>query len=138
MGTILKDQFIFKLDSPSIHGEVFPEGAIEKVIEEYNENFVKQGKAYGELWHPDSILDLGAVINLSNASHLITKLKVEDNNLLCDVKVLETPKGKELEKLLPYCEIKPRAIGLIGMGEDGNNIVENYEIISFDIAKKKE
>ena len=68
---------------------------MEREVQKYNENFVKSGRALGELGHPD-----GPTINLDRASHLITSLKREGNNFVGKARLLETPMGKIAKQLL--------------------------------------
>ena len=56
------------------NGRMYPMRTMEREVQKYNENFVKTGRALGELGHPD-----GPTINLDRASHLITSLQREGN-----------------------------------------------------------
>ena len=56
---------------------------------------VKENRALGELDHPDD-----SVINLKNASHMVTDVWMEGKNVMGKVKVLETPSGNILRGLV--------------------------------------
>ena len=43
---------------------------LEKEVERYNKEFIKENRAYGELGHPD-----GPTVNLDKVSHMVTKLE---------------------------------------------------------------
>jgi hypothetical protein len=77
------------------NGRMYPMRTMEREVQKYNENFVKSGRALGELGHPD-----GPTINLDRASHLITSLKREGNNFIGKARLLETPMGKIAKQLL--------------------------------------
>lgn len=77
------------------NGRRYPIQTLAREVEKYNENFVKSGRALGELGHPD-----GPTINLDRASHLITSLRQEGNNFVGKARLLETPMGKIAKQLL--------------------------------------
>lgn len=77
------------------NGRMYPMRTMEREVQKYNENFVKSGRALGELGHPD-----GPTINLDRASHLITSLRREGNNFIGKARLLETPMGKIAKQLL--------------------------------------
>jgi len=77
------------------NGRRYPIATLAREVGKYNENFVKSGRALGELGHPD-----GPTINLDRASHLITSLKQEGNNFIGKARLLETPMGKIAKQLL--------------------------------------
>ena len=77
------------------NGRMYPMKTMEREVQKYNENFVKTGRALGELGHPD-----GPTINLDRASHLITSLQREGNNFIGKARLLETPMGKIAKQLL--------------------------------------
>ena len=52
------------------NGRVYPFRVLEKEVARYNEEYVKTGRALGELGHPD-----GPTVNLDRVSHRITSLK---------------------------------------------------------------
>ena len=66
-----------------------------KEVSKYNEEFIKRGRALGELGHPD-----GPTINLDRVSHKIVELMPEGKNFMGKAKLLETPMGKIAKNLL--------------------------------------
>lgn len=71
------------------NGRVYPLDILEKEVARYNEAFVSQHRALGELGHPE-----GPTINMHLASHLIQELYKDGNNFIGKAKVLDTPNGK--------------------------------------------
>ncbi len=76
------------------NGRVYPHPILEREVKNYA-RLVKESRALGELDHPDS-----SVINLANASHMVTKIWMEGNKCMGTIRVLETPSGKILRSLV--------------------------------------
>ena len=70
-------------------------GTMNREVQKYNEDFIKRGRALGELGHPD-----GPTINLDRVSHKIVELQPEGHNFIGKAKLLETPMGKIAKSLL--------------------------------------
>ena len=68
---------------------------MEREVGKYNEEFIKRGRALGELGHPE-----GPTINLDRVSHKIVELQPEGTNFIGKAKLLETPMGKIAKNLL--------------------------------------
>ena len=77
------------------NGRMYPLQTLNKEVQKYNENYIKKGRAMGELGHPD-----GPTINLDRVSHLITSLKQEGNNYVGKARILDTPMGRVAKELL--------------------------------------
>ena len=77
------------------NGRVYPFGVLQKEVERYSEEYVKAGRALGELGHPD-----GPTVNLDRVSHKITSLKAEGNNFIGKARILDTPMGTIAKSLL--------------------------------------
>ena len=73
-------------------------GFIHRVLMREVENYkklVKERRALGELDHPDD-----SVINLRNASHMVTDIWMEGKDVKGKIRVLDTPSGKVLQELV--------------------------------------
>ena len=66
------------------NGRVYPMQVLDEQVKKYNENYVKQNRAYGELGHPS-----GPTINLERVSHMITDLTKEGNNYIGEAKIMD-------------------------------------------------
>ena len=73
------------------NGRIYPYKVLMREINTYKK-LVKENRALGELDHPDD-----SVINLRNASHMVTDVWMEDKNVMGKVKVLDTPSGNILK-----------------------------------------
>ena len=77
------------------NGRIYPFDVLNKEVERYSEEYVKAGRALGELGHPD-----GPTVNLDRVSHKITSLKAEGNNFMGKARILDTPMGTIAKSLL--------------------------------------
>jgi hypothetical protein len=77
------------------NGRIYPFDVLNKEVQRYSEEYVKPGRALGELGHPD-----GPTVNLDRVSHKITSLRAEGNNFIGKARVLDTPMGKIAKNLL--------------------------------------
>tara|TARA_R100001463_G_scaffold27859_6_gene64317 strand:- start:753 stop:1403 length:651 start_codon:yes stop_codon:yes gene_type:complete len=77
------------------NGRMYPINTLAKEVSRYNESFVKNGRALGELGHPD-----GPTVNLDRVSHKITSLVQEGNNFRGKAQLLSTPMGKIAQNLI--------------------------------------
>jgi len=77
------------------NGRMYPMSIMEREVNRYNEQYVRKGRALGELGHPD-----GPTVNLDRVSHKIVELCREGNNFIGKAQILSTPMGKIAESLL--------------------------------------
>ena len=77
------------------NGRMYPVETLSREVGRYCENFIKKGRALGELGHPE-----GPTVNLDRVSHKITQLEQSGNNFKGKAKLLETPMGKIAKSLL--------------------------------------
>ena len=77
------------------NGRMYKYDTMSREVNKYNEEFVKRGRALGELGHPE-----GPQINLDRVSHKIVDLYPEGKNFIGKAKLLETPMGKIAKNLL--------------------------------------
>ena len=77
------------------NGRCYSYNILEREVKKYNENYIKTGRALGELGHPD-----GPTVNLHRVSHMVTSLVPEGTNFIGKAKVLDTPMGNIAKSLL--------------------------------------
>ena len=95
------------------NGRVYPHKVLMREVENYKK-LVKEKRALGELDHPDD-----SVINLKNASHMVTDIWMEDKAVMGKVKVLNTDAGKTLRALVEdgvKLGISSRGMGSVSEG----------------------
>jgi hypothetical protein len=77
------------------NGRLYRMPVMEREVNRYISNYVKKGRALGELGHPD-----GPTVNLDRVSHKIVELYRDGNNFIGKAQILSTPTGKIAESLL--------------------------------------
>ena len=103
------------------NGRMYPMETLRREVSRYNENHVAQGRALGELGHPD-----GPTVNLDRVSHKIISLRESGNNIIGKAKILSTPMGKIAESLISEgvkLGVSSRGIGSLRMTREGINVV---------------
>jgi hypothetical protein len=109
---------------------MYPYDILESNVRRLGEPMKHRGLV-GELDHPTD-----SIIHFENASHLITKLWWENNVLMGEGEVLDTPSGKVLRSLINAgvrVGISSRGVGNGTTNEDGVLVIgESYKLITFD------
>jgi len=77
------------------NGRIYPKHILTKEAKRYEQNYIKQNRAFGELGHPE-----GPTVNLERVSHMITELKEDGNDFRGRAKILDTPYGKIVKNLI--------------------------------------
>ena len=109
------------------NGRMYPVETLSREVGRYCENFVKKGRALGELGHPE-----GPTVNLDRVSHKISSLVQEGNNFRGKAKLLETPMGKIAKSLLGegvMLGVSSRGVGSLKEDHTGCKIVgEDFQL----------
>ena len=115
------------------NGRVYNKKILGREIENY-QNAIRERRSLGELDHPDD-----SVINLKNASHLVTKMWWEGDNVMGKIEVLDTPSGNILKALVKSgvkLGISSRGLGSV-KERDGVSLVEDdFQLICFDMVSE--
>jgi len=120
------------------NGRTYPRNVLEREVENY-QKLIKENRAIGECDHPDD-----SVINLKNASHMITRMYWDGDSVLGIVKVLKTPSGDILRGLYNSGVLfgfSSRAMGSLKESRDaqGNSIQvvqDDLQLICFDAVSE--
>ena len=106
------------------NGRMYPMETLQKEVGRYIKEQVDQGRAVGELGHPDS-----PTVNLDRVSHKIMSLKESGSNFIGKAKILEsTPMGKIASSLLSEgvkLGVSSRGIGSLKPTKEGFNVVSD-------------
>ncbi|HCX13905.1 MAG TPA: primosomal protein [Rhodospirillaceae bacterium] len=124
---------IQKSDTVNGNGRVYPHAVLEREMKNYSK-LVKERRALGELDHPDD-----SVINLKNASHVITEVWWEGQNVMGKAKVLDTPSGKVLQELVKAgvsLGISSRGMGSVSESQGGTIVEDDFQLICFDFVSE--
>jgi len=107
----------------------YPRNELEREVASYNENFVKPGRAMGELNHPSS-----ADVDLERACHMVTELTQDGDVFYGKSKVLTTPCGQIVRSLVNdgvKVGMSSRALGTLEESSEYNT-VRNMKLVAID------
>lgn len=115
------------------NGRIYKKEILQKEVQNYVENFVKVGNAYGELDHPES-----AVVSLKNASHVVKELWWEGEDLMGKVELLNTPSGNIVKAIIEgghTIGISSRGTGSVEQTNEGTLMVQpDFELVCWDFV----
>jgi hypothetical protein len=115
------------------NGRIYRKETLQREVENY-QKAISERRSLGELDHPDD-----SVINLKNASHLVTKMWWDGDSVMGKIEVLDTPSGKILKQLVKSgikLGISSRGMGSVKQ-EKGSTIVEDdFQLICFDMVSE--
>ena len=117
------------------NGRVYPKPILEREILKFKDTFIKGKNAYGEWDHPES-----PIVSLKNASHVITDLWWEGDNVMGRVEVLDTPFGNIVKSILKAgyaIGISSRGTGSVREMEDGSGRVvvnDDFDLVTWDFV----
>ena len=127
-----KQQYIkgifMQSDIQNQNGRIYPYSVLKKQVKQFNEKFVKQDRALGELGHPS-----GPSVNLDRVSHIITELHEDGKNFIGKAKIIDTPNGKIVKNLLESgvrLGVSSRGLGSIKTNKSGVNEVQDDFVLS--------
>jgi hypothetical protein len=127
-----KEQYIkgifMQSDIQNQNGRVYPFSILQKEVKNYNNKFVKESRALGELGHPS-----GPTINLDRVSHIITELYEDGKNFIGKAKIMNTPNGKIVKNLIESgvrLGVSSRGLGSVKANKSGVNEVQKDFVLS--------
>ena len=115
------------------NGRVYPQGILEREIKNYGK-LVKECRSLGELDHPDE-----SVINLKNASHLITQVWWEGNSVMGKLKILDTPAGQIAKQLVAggvQLGISSRGLGSTRQQGGVTMVEDDFQLLCFYLVSE--
>ena len=123
-----------RADAQNGNGRVYPKRVLDRELMNYAK-LVEENRALGELDHPED-----SVINLKNASHMVTKVWWNGNDVMGKVKILNTPSGQILRSLVDSgvkLGISSRGLGSVHEDNQGAVVVEDdFQLICFDFVSE--
>ena len=111
-------------DIKNRNGRVYPMEVLEKEVQRYNEKFIDENRAYGELGHPD-----GPTVNLERVSHMVTSLKPDGKNFIGEAKILKTPMGEIVKNLMDEgakLGVSSRGMGSLDQRNGANYVRDDF------------
>tara|TARA_Y100001963_G_C6751794_1_gene434613 strand:- start:181 stop:798 length:618 start_codon:yes stop_codon:yes gene_type:complete len=122
-----------KSDTQNGNGRVYPHRVLMREVENYSK-LVKERRALGELDHPDD-----SVINLKNASHMVTDVWWNGKDVMGKVQVLNTPSGNILRSLVESgvkLGISSRGMGSVSESQGATMVEDDFQLICFDFVSE--
>ena len=111
-------------DIKNRNGRVYPMEILTNEVNRYNEKFIKENRAYGELGHPD-----GPTVNLERVSHMVTSLKPDGKNFIGEAKILKTPMGEIVKNLMDEgakLGVSSRGMGSLDQRNGANYVRDDF------------
>tara|TARA_R100000808_G_C2151507_1_gene160581 strand:- start:2058 stop:2672 length:615 start_codon:yes stop_codon:yes gene_type:complete len=115
------------------NGRRYPRPVLEREMENYKK-LVRDRRAVGELDHPDS-----DVVNLKNASHIVTEVWWDGDDVKGKVQLLDTPSGQILRSLVNggvKLGISSRGLGSVAQSGNDTIVQEDFQLICFDFVSE--
>jgi len=129
--TILKGK-LQEADVKNGNGRVYPKSILEQKVTSYRDRFVKNRTSLGELDHPES-----QIVNLQNASHIITEIWWNGNDVLGKIELLPTPSGKIAQAIVESnipLGISSRAMGSVKQIGENVEVQDDLEFVCWDLV----
>ena len=105
------------------NGRMYSSSILEKEVDRYNKEYIKENRAFGELGHPQ-----GPSINLERTAILIKSLVKEGSNFIGKAKVLDTPYGNIVKNLMSEganLGVSSRGLGSLRSNNEGISEVQD-------------
>ena len=115
------------------NGRIYRKDTLQREVENYHK-MVNERRALGELDHPDD-----SVINLKNASHLVTRVWWDGDDVMGTIEVLNTPSGKVLQELINAnvkLGISSRGMGSVKQEGSKTLVEDDFQLICFDMVSE--
>ena len=115
------------------NGRVYEKKVLEAAVEKYVTEQVKQGRAVGELNHPE-----GPTVNLDKVSHKINDLHFQGNDVVGKASILKTPMGQIVEGLLEggvKLGVSSRGMGSLVQKNGAQYVGDDFMLSTIDIVQ---
>lgn len=116
------------------NGRIYPRKLWENVINsDYVQELLASRTLFGETDHPAERLEM----SLQEVSHCISDIKLEGDNVIATIDILDTPNGNLISKLLDYgSKIGVSSRGAGDVGEDNVVDPDTYTFVGFDLVAR--
>ena len=130
-GAVIMTGIMQMSETQNGNGRVYPHAILEREVGNYMK-MVNERRALGELDHPES-----SVVNLANASHLVTEIWMDENKCMGKIEVLNTPSGNVLKELVNAgvrLGISSRGMGSVSERNGVTMVEDDFQLICFDMV----
>jgi len=132
-GKIVMRGILQKANTLNQNGRIYPIEILEREVRNY-QKFIAERRALGELDHPDS-----SVVELKNASHIVTEAYMEGDICYGTVEILDTPSGQILKSLVESgvtLGISSRGVGSTRREGDNQVVQDDFQLICWDFVSE--
>ena len=129
-GQLYLNGIMMQAEMKNGNGRNYPLSEISKAVDEAAARIKEGHSIMGELNHPDVLS-----INLANVSHTITEIRMDGNNAMGKMKLLNTPSGHIAQELIKggvRLGVSSRGTG--NVNESGN--VSDFAFVTVDIVSQ--
>jgi len=130
-GAVIMTGILQKANTRNGNGRTYPVQVLRREMDNY-QKCIQDNRALGELDHPED-----SVINLRNASHMVTQTWWDGDTVLGKVKILDTPSGKILKALIKdgvKLGISSRGLGSVSESNGETVVEDDFQLICFDFV----
>ena len=122
-----KDYFIegifMQAERPNRNRRQYKFATLEREMNRYNEEYIKQNRAYGELGHPPT-----PHINMERVSHMIKELRADKHDFYGKAKIIDTPYGNIVKTFLD----EGARLGVSTRGAGNIRVVNGIQLVQDD------
>jgi len=114
------------------NGRIYSKEILEREAKKYADGPIKSNTALGELDHPESM-----VVNLNNTSHNIKRIWWENNDLMGELEILNTPSGKIAQEIISAgipLGISSRGMGSVKQIGETVEVQDDFELLCWDLV----
>ena len=122
-----------RADAKNGNGRVYPKRTLQREVENYKK-LVQEKRALGELDHPDS-----SVIELKNASHIVTHIEMKGDEVVGKLRLLDTPAGRIAKDLIRggvKLGVSSRGLGSTKEQSGVTMVQDDFQLICFDLVSE--
>ena len=115
------------------NGRIYEKASLERAVAKYVTEQVSQGRAVGELNHPE-----GPTVNLDKVSHKITDLHWQGNDVIGKASILNTPMGLIVKGLLEggvKLGVSSRGMGSLVQKNGASYVGDDFMLATVDIVQ---
>ena len=132
-GRYIMKGILQKANTLNQNGRIYPIEILSREIRNY-QKFIAERRALGELDHPES-----SVVELKNASHIITEAHMEGDVCYGTVEILSTPAGDILKSLVDSgvtLGISSRGVGSTRREGENQVVQDDFQLICWDFVSE--
>jgi len=120
-----------RADSPNHNKRIYEKKLLVREMNRLDEA-IKERRLMGELDHPTH-----DAVKLGNVSHLVTKLRMNGNDMIGEAEILSTPCGQVAQALIKggvKLGISSRGMGSLTEKGDFSMVNDDFKLVTFDLV----